>query len=817
MPDMLESNRPLIDAGAALHWLVPFQKRPIASEWSKAPRHTYDDLKASWEEDNNIGVRLGEPSQIGNYFLHVIDMDVERDEDAGKVLAILQSYVPNPTRMPAVISGSGGASRHFYFLTDKPFRKKVLAHGGTKGEDSWEIALMGTGSQVVLPPSIHPDTRQPYRWERRPDLDFPALMFIPSATVEGWGVSGSAKKSELSDEDFLERAVFFAPVDLTEEQIDAYLADVPNGDDTHYDTYIQVGMALHHQYRGSEEGFEKFVEWASRSSKFVESHARYRWNKSFSGDNESVVTFRSVMARANAARGQSFLLDLSDDSDGFEAPAKPAAGSTSLSCLLDEPAAASVDILPVPKANSVIPRPSDSWTSLFSLNSEGEPVANLHNVNLIVANDARIYASKEFNEFTYQVVKRRKPGQIVKKRESAKPPANLDGPHWNIADPINGDPYSDTLINDIRRCIEAPKSQGGYGIKVSDRDLHAAIDISARQHSFHPIRDRLVQCYEMWDRKLGRVENLFVDYLGCPDTPYHRDAARLFLLGAVARIFQPGCKFDFVPIIEGAQGKGKTTFIQTLALEIEWYRELVGDISDPKEAVAAISGAWVLEIGELSAMYKSEVNDLKAFVSRQVDTARMPYERTARAFPRQCVFIGSTNDREYLRDATGGRRYWPIECRVEGMIDNDRLRREISQIWGEAVHLYLTMAQGGKLSLFLDNEDAAAEALSMQESRRAETSEEVVAGQLEAWLDTPLGDDFDDLEPGAPKVMRDATCVAQIWTEMMGRQGGPSSVEAQRIGKALQILGWSRSKSQTRAHPLNKKYGKCVTYHRHPS
>lgn len=831
---MLESNSELIRAGASLHWLHRFDyvdakglkrgKSPIAKDWTKAPTRTLEQLKSSAVDGNNIGLRLGEPSKIGNLYLHVIDMDIPNDALRDKVHAILRSFVPNIDSFPSVISGSGGNSRHFYFLTETPFRKKLLA-GGKK--DEFEIALMGTGSQVVLPPSIHPDTHQPYRWERPLELDFPALMTIPAATVESWGVSKFQKADDLSDEDFLELAVLTSTLDLTEDEIDAYLDDVPN--DNNYHQYVEVGMALHHQYRGSEEGFEKWSEWAQQVENFHEDDARYKWDSSFGGDgNSRVVTFRSIIAAANANRSKDFLLTISDgDDDGFNDPpatglsdllsdAPPAAPATLLIDLsTDAPAAAAPIHVP---AVSEIPKPDPEWTSLMALNDDGVPIANLHNVSLIVGNDIRLYASKEFNEFTSQVVKRQTPNRISKKRDSAKTPANLDGPHWKVRDPINGDPYSDTLINDIRRCIEAPKTQGGYGIKVSDRDLHAAVDITARKNSFHPVRDMLIRFHSEWDGKRGRVETLFTDYLKCPDTPYHRDAARLFLLGAVARIFQPGCKFDFVPIIEGAQGKGKTTFIQTLSVVKDYYRELVGDISDPKESVAALSGAWILEIGELSAMYRAEVNDLKAFVSRQVDTARMPYERSARSFPRQCVFIGSTNDREYLKDASGGRRYWPIECRIEGsvMIDNNRLRREIGQIWGEAVHLYIELAQGGDLRLFLENEDAAAEALLMQESRRAETSEEVLSGQIEAWLDIPMGDEtgFDDLDPNPTKHLRDVTCVAQIWVEMMGRQGAPQNSEAQRIGKALGILGWERSKSQTRSHGLNKKYGKCVIYQR---
>ncbi|RWO75261.1 MAG: hypothetical protein EOS18_31425 [Mesorhizobium sp.] len=389
-----------------------------------------------------------------------------------------------------------------------------------------------------------------------------------------------------------------------------------------------------------------------------------------------------------------------------------------------------------------------------------------------------------------------------------------DGPHWNLHDPVNGVPLSDTHYNDIRRMIEAPTTQGGYGIKVSDRDLYAAIDIVARKRSFHPIRERLLST--PWDGE-QRAATLFIDYLGCADTAYHRNAATLFLLGAVARVFQPGHKFDYVPILEGAQGQGKSTFIRILGLD--WFRELAGDMSKPQEAVAMLSGAWILEIGELSAMQRSEVNDLKAFISRQVDTARMPYERTAREFPRQCVFMGSTNDSEYLRDITGGRRFLPIKCKNEGMIDNPRLRRNVLQIWAEATRMYFDMMDGKtvkELPLYMTDADAAKEAAEMQESRRVETSEEMLAGKIMAWLAEPTGTDdrFDDLDPDAPKAYREETCVAQIWEEMMGRDGSVPHTEAGKIGKAMLQVGWRRSPGICSSLEINKKYGKCRVYTR---
>ncbi|TKB99720.1 MAG: hypothetical protein E5W81_02160, partial [Mesorhizobium sp.] len=763
-----------------------------------------------------IGIRLGEPSKTDGGYLHLIDLDIRKPELAAEAWGVVESMWPDARRLPSVISGSGGESRHLYFLSDKPFRKQTVAK--SKGwekiwderqkkfvvKHDWMVDLFGTGVQAVLPPSIHPDTRQQYRWERALDLDLIAFgigPIIPSATVEAWGAKSSVQEVD-DDEDDLFNIVRAEPMDLDAGRISDILANIPNdGAGAHYDDYVQVGMALHHQFRGANEGFERWCEWAKQSEKFDAKNAAVRW-RSFNQDSKNPVRMATLIQIANTNKLQNDL-----GFDDFDLPAViPVKDANDLSDLLGDD--------PHPAAKADANEYDPNWIQLLHRNDEGELKSTLPNVGLIVDNDLRLREVEQFNEFKQEKVMRREPKHASKRRERSKPIVNLDGPHWKLTDPVNGVPFSDTHYNDIRRMIEAPTTQGGYGIKVSDRDLYAAVDIVARKRSFHPIRERLLST--PWDGE-QRAAALFIDYLGCPDTAYYRNAATLFLLGAVARVFQPGHKFDFVPILEGAQGQGKSTFIRILALD--WFRELAGDMSKPQEAVSMLSGAWILEIGELSAMQRSEVNDLKAFISRQTDVARMPYERTAREFPRQCVFMGSTNDGEYLRDITGGRRFWPIKCKTEGQIDNPRLRRNVLQIWAEATRMYFDMMDGKQvreLPLHMTDPKAAKEAAEMQESRRVETSEEMLAGKIAAWLDQPIGTDerFDDLDPDAPKAYRRETCIAQIWEEMLDRDGSIPHTEAIKIGKAMLQVGWLRSPGVCAALEINKKYGKCRVYTR---
>lgn len=848
---VLAQNRPLVAAGASLHWLHAFDfvdengnkrgKTPRAGKWSTEPTLDLNGLERAYRERSNIGIRLGEPSKIFGYYLHLIDLDIRKAELAPQAWVALLKIWPEARSFPSVISGSRGESRHIYFLSRQPFQKLNLAKSDTKSmvwdearkrnvsHNDWEIDLMGTGSQAVIPPSLHPDTSQPYEWERPLDiglLDMGIGPIVPVETVEGWGARQVAGQN---DEDDLETLFNNSPLDLDDDEIDEILSLIPNDreefDSTgnlirtgaHYDDYIEVGMALHHQYQGTEDGFVKWVEWAEQASKFDLKHARYRWDKSF-GDAKNPVRMATLIQKANTNR-------LKSEHD-FEAEDSFAPGTalmvrpmTDLSAMLDGPISTTnlSDLLSGPATGplkSAEPDPEVNWERLLARNEEGELKSNAHNLALLAANDLRLVGVPAINEFTQEIVLRRSPMRIRKKdRASANPVRNLEGRLWALKNQIDGDPWIDSHDSAIRIMFEAPSTQGGYGIKVTDRDLKAGIDAASQKNAFHPVQQKLKSF--VWDG-IPRAERMFIDFLGCPDTPYHREAALMTLVGAVARVFEPGHKFDFVPILEGVQGKGKTTFIRTLAMD--WYSELTGDISDVQEMVEHMQGSWIMEIGELSSMHKSEVNDLKAFVSRTEDKTRLAYGKRAMVFPRQCIFIGSTNDNEYLRDQTGGRRFWPIKCHIEGEIDNARFQAVVHQYWAEALTIYLAMRAEkplGVLSLYLRDEAAAAEALIMQESRRVETSEDVLAGLIAAWLERPAedGTGFDDLDTSAPKQYRQETCTAEIWERVMG--GKPGNIpqnESTKIGRAMTILGWPRTENRVSDREVNKLYGRTRVY-----
>lgn len=211
-------------------------------------------------------------------------------------------------------------------------------------------------------------------------------------------------------------------------------------------------------------------------------------------------------------------------------------------------------------------------------------------------------------------------------------------------------------------------------------DCERAVDVVARAHSFHPVRDYLDSV--TWDGT-ARLGSWLSTYLGAEDNEYHRMVGSWWLISAVARIYQPGCKVDTVPILEGPQGARKSTALRTLA-GAQFFSDTPIDIGN-KDAYQAIQGCWFVELAELDSLMRAEASRAKAFFSSGTDRYRPTYGRRVIESKRQCVFVGTVNLSEYLSDPTGARRFHPIAC---GAILIDDLERDRDQLWAEAVHEY---------------------------------------------------------------------------------------------------------------------------------
>ena len=278
----------------------------------------------------------------------------------------------------------------------------------------------------------------------------------------------------------------------------------------------------------------------------------------------------------------------------------------------------------------------EDWKMQLEYNRQGIVVNNLRNLLLILNNDEKL-KSIVFNQLS--------DGMEIK----GEVPWNHPSKFWRDADDAQLISYIDL----------------NYG-NFSARNYDIAVSKVTDDRSYHPIKEFLAALPE-WD-EIPRVDTLLVDFLGAADNAYVRAVTRKTLVAAIARVMNPGCKFDTMLVLSGPQGKGKSTLIAKLCGE--WFNDslLLSDTKD-KTAAEKLQGYWILEIGELAGLKKTDIETLRGFLSRQNDIYRAAFGRRATPHPRQCVFIGTTNADTYLRDITGNRRFWPVHWEeLEGVL-----------------------------------------------------------------------------------------------------------------------------------------------------
>lgn len=379
------------------------------------------------------------------------------------------------------------------------------------------------------------------------------------------------------------------------------------------------------------------------------------------------------------------------------------------------------------KANEA-PKPEApaDWMKALDLTQDGFIKLTLPNLIHIIRFDPRINGAIAYNDFTGRVVLRR----------SIRPKSRAI-PKQVCRDPVNGTRWDDKFDVTLRAILESPSGDGGvgYGLRVPVRDLTDACVGAALYNRFHPIREMLEGLE--WDG-VPRIERMGETYFGAELTPYVREIFRLKMVASVARIYEPGHKFDNAIILEGPQGAGKSTFIKVLYGD-EYFCEVDCDLDDKARVVETISGKWAGELPELGALHKSDFNAAKAFMRRQFDDVRLAFGRSVGEHPRQTVFWGTTNEVKYLKDPTGNRSFWPLRVAVES-IDLAAVRRDKGQLWAEAVHLYRqARAEQPHGSLNLDLSPAAkALAVEKQEDARPEDLFEDWAERIRAWADEPI-------------------------------------------------------------------------------
>ena len=303
------------------------------------------------------------------------------------------------------------------------------------------------------------------------------------------------------------------------------------------------------------------------------------------------------------------------------------------------------------------------------------------------------------------------------------------------------------------------------GILVSVEVAGQAVQAVARDRSFHPVRDYLSGL--KWDGT-KRIDGWLSLYMGVEASDYATAVGERYLRSAVARIMQPGVKVDHVLILEGEQGVKKSTALRVLAQP--WFADELADLGS-KDASLQTRGVWLIEIAELDAMTRVETAKIKAFVSRAVDRFRPPYGRHLLESPRQCVFAGSVNHSMYLRDDTGGRRWWPVACTRAILVDE--LARDRDQLWAEALASYRAGARW-----WLDTPELNREAEDQQADRY----------EGSAWDDLILGWAAARVAMGMT-----STSVAEILESCIGKPRGMwTHPDEMRVGRCLSAAKWIR-------------------------
>ena len=273
-----------------------------------------------------------------------------------------------------------------------------------------------------------------------------------------------------------------------------------------------------------------------------------------------------------------------------------------------------------------------------------------------------------------------------------------------------------------------------YGIR-SEKSIENAFKVVASKHSFHPIQQYLRGLH--WDG-VPRIREALRHFLGADESDYNEACLRVFMLGAVERIFEPGSKFEMMLVLTGGQGAGKSTFIRFLAIKDEWFSDDLRKLDDEK-IYQRLAGHWIMEMSEMVATANAKsIEDIKSFLSRSKDTYKFPYDRYAADHPRQCVFAGTTNKTDFLpMDRTGNRRFLPIQVHPERaevhiLQDEAASRAYIDQLWAEIMVIY----DSGKYSIHLSRE--MEKQLAHEQERFKQ--EDTLAGQIYDFMERYQGD-----------------------------------------------------------------------------
>lgn len=393
----------------------------------------------------------------------------------------------------------------------------------------------------------------------------------------------------------------------------------------------------------------------------------------------------------------------------------------------------------------------------LAFDGKGQPLSTIDNFLLILRNDKE-FESLRFNQLSYS------PEHIV----------NGKVERWQDKDDSKARFY-----------IEQK-----YHIHNREK-LDDALRILFAEREYHPIK-QIIEAVE-WDG-VSRIQELFVKWLKCENTPYIREVTRLVFAGGIHRLYNAGCKFDDVAVLIGTkQGEGKSTFARWLAIQDEFFTE-VTEIEGQK-GIEAIEGAWICEIAELLAVTKSkEVEAVKSYITKLVDRYRRPFDRRTTDHKRQCVFIGTTNKEQFLTDKTGNRRWYPVKVNSSGYDLHDHkeeIQADILQAWAEAKYLF----DRGELLPYADRNLLA----EIKEKQEQAVEDDYRVGMVTEFLSHPY---------------KDKVCIMELWKYALGNDfSKPTRRESNELTLILQSIGgWERGKVER-----HTEFGNQMFWYRKPN
>lgn len=382
-----------------------------------------------------------------------------------------------------------------------------------------------------------------------------------------------------------------------------------------------------------------------------------------------------------------------------------------------------------------------AWVGRLQRGARGDFLASAANVSTILAHDPALAGLLGYDEFRARHVVHRPPPPA---QPTDAPAAGPYPRSWSDADEI-------LIVMHLQR---------EYMPRVAIQAVQMAMLTAAEAARYHPVRAWLATL--VWDGK-PRIDRWLQATFEAPNTPLVRAIGAKTLIAAARRIRLPGCKFDNMPVLEGAQNIGKSTAVRALVPDELWFSDTIPPDIGGKEAMQSLEGVWIIEFAEIEHLLRAETETIKAFLSRQSDRYRPPYGRRYIDQPRQCIFIGTTNSTEYLRDETGNRRIWPVRCQSA---DPAWVVLNRDQLWAEAV----VRDRAGE-PIWLDDPEMIASAMSEQAARLTSDSWE------ESIRDYLLG-------------MRTVRMSQILETALGFSTDKIQRTHEMRVGKILHGLGW---------------------------